>query len=37
MKDLLLSLGNIVGAIVVYFGMLVIVPKVVEKKYVNKK
>lgn len=37
MKDLLMNLGTIVGAVAVYFGVLVAVPKIVEIKYVNKK
>jgi hypothetical protein len=37
MKELLLNLGNIVGAVTVYFGVLLVIPKVIECKYVNKK
>jgi hypothetical protein len=37
MKELLLSVMNIVGAVGVYLGMLIIVPKICEYKFTNKK
>lgn len=37
MKELVMNLGNIVGAVAVYFGMLIIVPKLCRDKFVNKK
>ena len=37
MKELLLNLGAIVGAVGVYFGVLLVVPKICEEKFVNKK
>lgn len=37
MKELVINLGNIVGAVAVYFGVLIIVPKLCRDKFVNKK
>ena len=37
MKELVMNLGNIVGAVAVYFGMLILVPKLCRDKFVNKK
>ena len=37
MKELVTNLGNIVGAIAVYFGVLIIVPKLCRDKFINKK
>ena len=37
MKELLVNLFTIIGAVVVYFGVLVFVPKIIKSKYINKK
>lgn len=37
MKELIVNLFTIIGAVVVYFGVLVIIPKIIKSKYINKK
>ena len=37
MKELIMQLFSIIGAVVVYFGVLVLVPKLIKSKYINKK
>ena len=36
MKELVMNLGNI-GAVAVYFGVLILVPKLCKDKFINKK
>lgn len=37
MENPVMNLLSIIGAVVVYFGVLVITPKVIKCKYINKK
>lgn len=37
MKELLENLFTIIGVLVMYFGVLVFVPKIIKSKYINKK
>lgn len=37
MKELLVNLFAIIGAVVVYFAVLVFIPKIIKSKYINKK
>jgi hypothetical protein len=37
MKELVMNLGTIVGAVAVYFGVLILVPKLCKDKFIDKK